>query len=454
MRMDFEFYGSSIDSISYQYMIPMVPWTMKFLLAFISERFPLCSWQYKPYLLLMNFLCIICSLCFLIPILTLTEYMALLFFLQLFAAWACVIYDYILLSETTKGRDAIATFQNTIGIFRILGVIIGGCSSAPLWTSLGSKSVYGLLSICYIISFLVSFTFPEEKTMTRVSPDETVPTTSSSLTDGLGLIKDSLLNPFLLVPLLFSIVSGLLPDSSIPTFYVLQDVIKLPSWQFSLLRLIAEIIQICVILLFENKIKKYGIRIIYLVVIILKIFSAIWCYPLVASASSSYPRKCQIEISAGIILHNQTCPLYKEWNLPPFLFAMGDNVFSSATDELAILPLKRITSAVSYHSYGSTVFSLVLSIGNLVSGTRSGINSINYSWWGIDHYHFFALANYYIFTTLLNVWVGIAFLIFFTDKNLEQINNEIEEERKEKEFVEGDVIPIFNIQPDDDSFMI
>jgi hypothetical protein len=244
------------------------------------------------------------------------------------------------------------------------------------------------------------------------------------------------------VLLIFNIISGLIPSAGLPTFFFLNDVVKMSPFQITMLHIIGEFTELLVFALFQCFFLNISIRTIYGVVCVFKVLSGILPYFLVAHASSDYPHLCHHDLNNTLL--NTSCYYFEEKNLDPFPLALGDNVIGEALDELQAIPLAIVTKTVCFHVLGATVFTFTLALQNSVSAVRAYIDSSMLGLFEIDHGHFVALPEYVKFCSILD-GVTLCFVGLLPNLSTKEIRVAVETQRMATEIVEE-----INIDPEID----
>jgi hypothetical protein len=427
IRKDLQSYDLSLPMLSYQLMFPNLPWTLKCFMAAFSDTFQFCGLNKKPYLIMTNLFSFMFCLLLLVPNLELPQYIGLQFGLQFFAAWADVMYDSIMIYEANledSSKDGV--LQSRIGMCRVMGRIVG--KTGPLlWQQVGSEGVFGIMSICYVLSAV----------MGCLMEDIPMPKGDGVLSKGYfcksaSLVMESLKHPVLKVLLIFNIISGLVPSAGLPTFFFLNDVVKMSPFQITMLHIIGEVTELLVFALFQCFFIHISIRTIYGFVCVLKVVSGILPYFLVAHANPDFPHQCHHDLNNTLL--NTSCYYFEEKNLDPFPLALGDNVIGEALDELQSIPLAIVTKTVCFHVLGATVFTFTLALQNTVSAVRVYIDSSMLGLFDIDHGHFVALPEYVKFCSIMD-GITLCFVGLLPNQSTKDIRVLVEQQRTATEIV-------------------
>lgn len=452
MRKDLQAYDMSLSHITYLMTFPFMPWAFKCLLAAMSESFPIFGFYRKPYMFIGNFFAALSCCLLMLQGLFIGQYILIMCFVQFFACLADVNYDGILIEEgNLENIEDEGKLQNRVFVLRTVGRVIGRTSQSILWESITSKGVYGLLSLCYFISLIVTVCIKENvKKSTSVVISTTPEVISIELDENgnaieqvefpkppsvgrsfcwmLGLVKKSLMHPYLRIPLVFTLISGILPSAGTPNWYFINDVVHLTPTEVGILSFFGEMGQLFVLLLFECGLRKFKIRNIFIIICVLKIISGL--LPLGLVTKSNSPEKVCIRDGFNDTRYNDTCYFYEHEKISPFVFSMGDNVIGGLLEELQFLPVAIITKTLCSGAMGMTTYTLVLSLSNLSSGVRNLIDSGMVLFFNIDHYKFEALPVYNQFCASLDIFCAVFILFFITTKTLGEIREEVEKERE------------------------
>jgi hypothetical protein len=465
--MDLQSYDLSMSELSYMQMFPFIPWGIKCLATAFSDMVKCFNMNIKPYIIMNNLMAAVFCFLMLIENLTLLQYCGILFCMQFFASWAASNYDAVMIYEgNLDNTNDEGKFQMRCSTSKSVGRIIGLGCAAPLYDALGSDGVYGIMSACFLTSMLFSFCFVDMPTQSpsgavaksmpvdaqgrafEEDDYDTVPTARNSFCFSMGLITASIRNKHILPMLIFVVVSGVLPSTSTPTFFFLNDVVQLKPYQFGMLNIIGELAGIVVNLLFEYVFLKFSIRTLYILSGALKVVAGIMPYFLSKRASPDYAQACSRAINETSS-YNDTCYYYEQHNLSPFGLALGENVMGEILDDVQSIPLYVVMRAISYHAMGPTVFQTIYALGNLVNAFQKYLNSVMLPFFNIDHNQFEGLPDYAIFCTALDaVWSIIGAFCLMRTIPLSELAEEINIERITRE----EMRPIiFNNVPDIDT---
>jgi hypothetical protein len=420
MRKDLQAYELSLSMLSYQLMFPNLPWTFKCFMAIFSDTFQFCRMNKKPYLVMTNLLGFIFCMLLVIPELNLGQYIGLQFGLQFFAAWADVMYDNIMIYEANiESADHDGRLQSRVSMCRTIGRIIGK-TGPVLWQKVGSSGVFVIMSMCYLFSALLGASIED------VPFHQKGPLDKGYFCRTASVISQSLQHPVLKILLVFNILSGLIPSASLPTFFFINDVVKMTPLQITYLQLIGEFTELVVMALFQCFFIKVSIRTIYAVVGVMKVVSGILPYFLVAHADDSFPKTCHHDMFNSTA--NTTCFYYEQYRLDPFPLAIGDNVIGEILDELQSIPLAIVTKTVCFHVLGATVYTFTLALQNTVSALRAYIDSTMMGLFDIDHGKFNALPEYVKFCSILD-GITLCLVGLLPKESTQEFRIRVEEER-------------------------
>lgn len=445
--MDLRDYDISLSTLSYISVVPFFPWGLKCLTTAFADTVKCFGLNQKPYIVINNVLSAMFCFVMLLPSLTLSQYIGVFFGMQFFASWASTNYDAIMIYEgnlesaSTEGR-----LQLRCNICKCLGRIIGYGCGPLIWNEIGSPGVFGIMTICFWLSVIFCLCMDDIPQSNLSAPArvvkslpldaqgrvfenddfDTTPDPKHSCSFSLGLVSHSIRNPFIRPIMLYVVVSGCIPSVGKPTFFFLNDVVRLTPGQFSWLRIIGECTGIVANVMFDNLFIGFSLRTIYIMTGVLKIAVGMMPYILSVKATRDYTETCT-HYYMNETRSNETCYYYEQHKLDPFGLAIGENVLGEVLDDIQYIPLSIVTRAISYHAMGPTVFQVIGAIGNIVSVIGNYVSSSCMAFVGIDHDHFAALPDLSLFCVFLDtVWsvLGIC-LLFGSSLSLRDIREKI-----------------------------
>lgn len=469
MRKDLQAYGLSLAELTYHIMFPNLPWMFKFLFAAISDTFNLCGLKHKPYIILSNFFSAILCLILILKYPLLPQYIGIMFTLNIFAAWADVMYNSLLVYLSCNDDESGFVQSRTL-FLKQLGQIVGRTLGAPLWQSLGSNGVYGLNSVFFVIPFAVAFLLPEideernKKNRTKkrrvsisiavdaygkdIKPiegggeeeeeeeEEEKESMSKMVCWSLGMMSNSLQHPYLKVPLLFLLFVSMLPNSGLATFYFINDVARVTPYEIAILDLSSELVSLAVFATFDFCcLRRLEIRYIFIILWVFKIACGLTPLWIIEPVNN---RSC-LRVVNETLSYNTTVCYETDFlvNPPPAFYISGEYVFGSAFDEYTSRPVERIARLVCYHAFGATVYTFIQSSLNAVSGVGMFFISVMMKYFDIDHDKYIALAAYQKFCVVLEALCIFIPIFFFPRKTIDEIKEEVDNERDEQKFVKG-----------------
>ena len=293
-----------------------------------------------------------------------------------------MVFDATIIYESNQDTNGV--LQPRLAQARIMGALLGRVGPI-LWERVGSDGVFGIMSISYVICAICAAVMEEVPKLSMVKAGG-----KGYACRALSLIVTSLRHPILQSMLFFNIVTGLIPSASTPTFYFLNDIVKMAPYQITLLHVCGDVTGLVSAFIFEKCFMNTSIRVLYAIVCVMKLISGFLPYALAAPETD-----CE-----G--MGNQTCYYFQKHNIEPFPLALGDNVLGDAMDTLQSMPLNIVTKTVCFHVLGATVYTFNLALQNMVTTFRIYIDSVMMQWFGIDHGAFESLAYYIEFCTVLD----------------------------------------------------
>jgi hypothetical protein len=455
--MDLQRYDMSLSELNFLTIFPFIPWGFKCLTTAFSDTVKCGKFNQKPYILLNNLFAAICCFVMLAPNLSLMQYCGILFSQQLFVAWLHANYDSVMIYEGNldSGTSDEGKLQNRCNAAKSCGRIIGYGAAAPLWFKLDSPGVFGIMSLCYLLSAAFGLCFTDmpvieednRKRVIRSMPvdaqgrtfeeDEydTEPAQRKSFCFSVGLLTAGIRNKHVQPLMIFVGFSALIPSISTPVFFFLNDVVHLSALEFSMLSVIGEVAGVLLAVLFDLFLFRFSLRNIYLMTGTIKALAGVMSYLLTVRGEGSCMRLSANET----VMINDTCYFYEEKNISAFGLAIGDNVLGDIMDDVQSLALMIILRAICYHSMGPTTFQTSMAVLNLLGNLQKILSSYTMLYMGIDHGQFENLPSMAVLCIILDVvWTLLGSFCLIQPITVSKLTEQIVSER----FTQDEVRPI------------
>lgn len=320
--------GLSIQQVQFLGSISILPWSVKPIYGFLSDRQPIFKLRRKPYL-------------FLAGLLGSAGYFSLAVFVHSFAgaaaalllagmgfALADVIVDGIV-AERSKDQKEAGKLQSICRGAIMTGALLVAYASGILVEMIGARNVYLITSILPLFTAVFALIITE-------APGEVL---QFSLRETWKSIKKAI-NPAIAWSALFLFIWRSTPSSGGSLSYFMIDELQFDPEFFGRLSLIGHAMGIVGVVLFRK----------FLISVSLK---KLLFWIIVASVLLSLP-------SIGLVYG-----WYDYLGMSPKMFAMADTFLSGPLSEIAFLPLLVLVARVCPKGVEATMFALLASIMNI-----------------------------------------------------------------------------------------
>jgi len=320
--------GLSIQQVQILGSIAIIPWSIKPIYGFLSDRRPIFKLRRKPYL-------------FIAGLLGSTGYFLLALWVQDFrgaviallisatgSALADVIVDGIV-AERSRNQKEAGKLQSICRGAIMTGALIVAYASGILVEEIGARNVY------FVTAFLPLFTSIFALLITE-SPDAIV---TFSLRETWQKIKQAL-TPAVLWSALFLFIWRSTPSSGGSLSYFMIDELQFNPEFFGRLSLIGHAMGIVGVVIFRK----------FLISVSLK---KLLFWIIIASVVLSLP-------TMGLVYG-----WYEYLGMSPKMFAMADTFISGPLSEIAYLPLMVLVARICPKGIEATMFALLASVMNI-----------------------------------------------------------------------------------------
>jgi len=408
VRMDFKAYELSIAQLTTTLILIQFIWYVKFIPAFISDRWGINGMHRKPYMIISNMLAVlICMSLGISSSLPLSAYICLLFVLNIATCFADIAYDGCLVEDVRNSRKR-TTIMLGMQIVRIVGYLIGNLVGPLAWNQIHSRGVYLTGTCIYFLSFFLSITFYDFRRTKNVAssvysrdgitPDvqthEETPSVEINANgipvrpirikritcEYLGKITGSVFNNRMLRQmLLFNFIVNLSPGTGQAMFFYLVDELQFGPGNVAIMGAVNNIAQILANVEF---VRCYDIPILSLYMVASVIAIATSLVPLFISVNvpryyveqlhnETIPETNLITIAMRIYsVGNETVSLNDNFGIDAFtLYTVGD-ALSTMADVLRDLPVMFLTASICERSVEAGAYAAVLSLLNAGAGMK------------------------------------------------------------------------------------
>lgn len=388
--------GVPIPQVSLWLTLTAIAWAIKWVFGLFSDRYPLCGLHRKSYILVTNTAASVFSCLLALPTLDLGGFIALLALVNTFGCWADVMYDALMTvssrEEAPENRGFLQCMSMTV---RDVGGALGGFLGPILHAQGGDPLVFGVQGGVLLLQATLALLLVEGRggasssSTQPVAPGSPVSQLSEETEGRLSAFQEfvkTVKNPLLRQLLLFNLLSSLLPSGGTGVFYFLKDSLHFSDKEFGVLGSLGRLARIPVVWFYYYKLRTRNIRLMYLVMVL-------------------------VSVLVGLLPTLLSSGAYKSLGLPPFFFALSDDVVGDAIDEARSLPLMTITTIVCGEGAEAAAYATMLAFSNLGRGLHAFTDYGVLDRFGVDHNKFENLTAVLTFCALLDLLT--APLLFF-----------------------------------------
>eukprot|EP00606_Chrysophyceae_sp_TOSAG23-5_P000703 GSChrysophyteH2.ASY1.ANO1.1193.1 assembled CDS len=371
-----------------------IPWSLKVFVGFLSDSFPLFGYQRKSYLLLG---CFIYVISFLYYVAIGEESAQTLAIIMLFSSLGLVFMDVMsdtmcVQRSTFENISDSGKMQTACYLCRFAGNVIG----AVIGLILSTMSSLSYSNICIINCILPTLILPF---ILALSGNETQPSLSLSLKRQLYEIWQTVRLNAVWKTMSFIFLYNALQVPNAAWQSYLQLTLKFPAWVLGGMVILGSLMTFVGILAFRYYYFDATWRKIYFwTTILLSIFSGL-----------------QLVLISG---------LNESLGISSYIFAMGDDVFTSYISGIQLLPICIMFMSICPTGAAGTSYALLTSFSNISLAIGSSIGTYFSSLWDVSNTtmannHLDGLWYLSITTSLLSI-VPLAFLYLLPGSAVEQ----------------------------------
>jgi len=308
--------------------IAIIPWSIKPLYGFFSDRTPVFGLRRKPYLILAGLLGSAGYFSMATWVQSFWEAFAAVFISGMGFALADVIVDGIVAERSLTQREA-GQLQSVCRAALLMGALIVAYLSGILVELIGARNVFFITGIMPLLTCIMALLIHE-------SPSFLQP---FSIKETWHSIR-SAISPEILWAALFLFVWRSTPSSGSAFSYFLIDELHFEPEFFGRLSVISNVMGIIGILIFRKFLLSVPLRTLFFWII-------------VASVTLSLP-------TLGLIYG-----WYTVLGISPQFFAIGDTLISAPLSEIGFLPLMVLIARICPKGVEATMFALLASLANI-----------------------------------------------------------------------------------------
>lgn len=308
--------------------IAIIPWSIKPVYGFLSDRQPIWGWRRKPYL----FLAGIMSACGYFSMATWVHSFSGVMIALLLSGMGFALADVIvdgIVAEKSRDQKVAGKLQSICRAAIMTGALSVAYLSGILVESIGPRNVFFITGALPLLTSVLAIVLKEDKTdFPTFSFKETWNTFKNALT------KD------LLWAIAFVFIWRATPSSGGGLSYFMIDELGFDAEFFGRLSMISHAMGIVGVLIFRKWLLAVSLRKLFFWIII-----------------------------ASVVLSMPTIGLLYGWyeyvGMSPRLFAMADTLISAPLTEIAFIPLMVLTTRLCPKGIEATMFAVLASIMNI-----------------------------------------------------------------------------------------
>ncbi len=417
LRKDFAQFDTSITDFGWTMLIMLCPWQFKAVLALISDRFGFRGRHRKPYIIVCNFLAMICVSFLTMESISKDGYIAAMFFYNLFISWSDVCLDACVVEDSKdEPPDKKGVTQTFMIRSRLLGDTVGGVMGPVLWKYVGSNGVFGMLAGVCAKGFIMGILLKEPARVEE--PDDVKQGVYKMVKAACSTLND----PIFRGTLIFMLITGLLPSAGIAMFYYFTEELDFTPEFMSLLSLLGGILRFIALTFVYPYLKRFKIRRMYAALaimgFILSGIPVLLTYQIkVIDADVDYFRQ-KYNMTTNDTIY---APLSDILGLNNYACAIASDPLDQAIDELKNMPIYNLAALACDKKVAGGAYALVMSLLNLVGGLRRVIDNHIMKALGIDHYKSAGLWILVLICSLSELLPVIPDCFLVPDASLEEL---------------------------------
>jgi MFS family permease len=308
--------------------IAIIPWSIKPVYGFLSDRQPIWGWRRKPYLFIAGLMSAAGYFSMATWVNSFGDLVVALLLSGMGFALADVIVDGIV-AEKSRDQRVAGKLQSICRAAIMAGALSVAYLSGILVESIGPRNVFFITGSLPLLTSILAIVIKEEKT--------NFPT--FSLKETWVKFKNAL-SKDLMWAIVFVFIWRATPSSGGGLSYFMIDELGFDAEFFGRLSLISHAMGIVGVLIFRKWLLAVSLRKLFFWIII-----------------------------ASVILSLPTIGLVYGWyeyvNMSPRFFAMADTLISAPLTEIAFIPLMVLTARLCPRGIEATMFAVLASIMNI-----------------------------------------------------------------------------------------
>lgn len=348
--------------------IASAPWTVKPLLGFFSDGFPIFGYRRRPYLVLSGLLGAVSWLVMATVVQTGAAAIAAITLSSLAVAVSDVIVDSLVVERARRESQSDAgSLQSLAWGASAVGGIITAYLGGLLLEFVGTRAVFGVTATFPLIVSLVAWLITED------------PVTETSTWKVIGgqiqQLKGAISQKAIWMPALFIFLWQATPTADSAFFFFTTNDLGFGPEFLGRVRLVTSIAALLGIWIFQRFLKAVPFRTIFAWSTVLSTLFGFTTLLLVTHA-------------------NRAIGIGDEW------FSLGDNLILTIMGEIAFMPVLVLSARICPPGVEATLFALLMSILNLAGLLSHEFGAVLTHWLGVTETDF---ENLWVLVTLTNL---------------------------------------------------
>jgi folate/biopterin transporter len=348
--------------------IAAAPWTVKPLLGFMSDGFPILGYRRRPYLILSGLLGAASWLAMATVVNTAWVAIAAITLSSLSVAVGDVIVDSLVVERARRESQSDAgTLQSLAWGSSALGGIITAYLGGLLLEYVGTRSVFGVTATFPLIVSLVAWWIAEDP-VTETS-------TWQVISGQIKQLKGAISQKVIWMPALFLFLWQATPTADSAFFFFTTNDLGFEPEFLGRVRLVTSIAALLGVWIFQRFLKAVPFRIIFAWSTILSTLLGFTMLLLVTHT-------------------NRALGIGDEW------FSLGDSLILTVMGEISFMPVLVLSARICPRGVEATLFALLMSIVNLAGLLSHEFGAVLTHWLGVTETNF---DNLWLLVTLTNL---------------------------------------------------
>ncbi|MDB9528848.1 folate/biopterin family MFS transporter [Oscillatoria sp. CS-180] len=370
--------------------IASIPWTVKPLLGFFSDGFPILGYRRRPYLVLSGLLGAVSWLALATLVNTAWAAIAAITLSSLSVAIGDVIVDSLVVERArNESQSEAGSLQSLAWGASAVGGVITAYLGGLLLEYVGTRYVFGITAAFPLIVSLVAWLIAED------------PVTETSTWQVIGgqikQLKGAITQKVIWMPALFIFLWQATPTAESAFFFFTTNDLGFQPEFLGRVRLVTSIAALIGIWIFQRFLKSVPFR-------------SIFAWSTILSTVLGFTMLL-------LVTHtNRSLGIPDEW------FSLGDSLILTVMGEISFMPLLVLSARICPSGVEATLFALLMSILNLAGLLSHELGAILTHWLGVTETNF---ENLWLLVTLTNLSTLLPLpLLFLLPKASSQGPNE------------------------------